>query len=363
MAELKDAKEGFFSSTKVKQNLRTFILKTSSEDISPNPEVAFVKDFITKSLQLMLDHEKEFNSLCTFNIKMLGDALTSTLTLASIDPNRNLFISLFSICYRFLAEFEFNLNTENNDITSTLNSIRFGEQKLPAEFENSVRYAELFMPAKILKDAQQDPSLSSIKEFNENIQKLPELQKEIKKDLDNREKRVTDLRAALQEYKYAYNFIGLYDGFNSLAEQKRRMAWAHVIGLVIIGILMLLPASIKLYSLIASEEHLNTNLSLNVQLIISVAAIELLLLYFFRVILQSLRSIRGQLLQLDLRRSICRFIQSYAEYAADINKNNAPLLDRFEALIFSGIVAQEDNIPSTFDGMEHLTKLIESARK
>lgn len=251
MAELKDAKEGFFSSTKVKQTLRNSISKISSEDISPNPQADFVKDFIIKSLQLMLNHEEEFNSFCPFNIKMIGDGLISTLTLASIDPSRNVFTSLFSICYRFLVEFEFNLNTENNDITSTLNSIRFGEQKLPAEFENSVRYAELFMPAKILKDAQKDPSLSSIKEFNENIQKLPELQKEIKKDLDSREKRITDLRTTLQEYKYAYNFIGLYDGFNSLAEQKRRMAWAHVVGLVIIGILMLLPASIKLYSLIA----------------------------------------------------------------------------------------------------------------
>ncbi|WP_171053596.1 hypothetical protein, partial [Pseudomonas aeruginosa] len=322
MAELKDAKEGFFSSIKVKQNLKNLISKISSEDISSDPETAFVKYFITKSLQLMLDHEEEFNSLCAFNIKTIGDGLISNSTLASIDLNKNILSSLFSICYRFLVEFEFNLNTENNDITSTLNSIRFGEQKLPAEFEKSVRYAELFMPAKILKDAQKDPSISSIKEFNENVKKFPELQIQFEKDLDNREKRITDLRTTLQEYKYAYNFIGLYDGFNSLAEQKRRMAWAHVVGLVIIGILMLLPASIKLYSLITSEENLNTNPSINIQLIISIAAIELLLLYFFRVILQSLRSIRGQLLQLDLRRSICRFIQSYAEYAADINKNN-----------------------------------------
>lgn len=84
----------------------------------------------------MLDHEEEFNSLCAFNIKTIGDGLISNSTLASIDLNKNILSSLFSICYRFLVEFEFNLNTENNDITSTLNSIRFGEQKLPAEFEN-----------------------------------------------------------------------------------------------------------------------------------------------------------------------------------------------------------------------------------
>ncbi|HHM6684189.1 TPA: hypothetical protein ACRMS5_005329, partial [Pseudomonas aeruginosa] len=66
MAELKDAKEGFFSSIKVKQNLKNLISKISSEDISSDPETAFVKYFITKSLQLMLDHEEEFNSLCAF---------------------------------------------------------------------------------------------------------------------------------------------------------------------------------------------------------------------------------------------------------------------------------------------------------
>lgn len=89
---------------------------------------------------------------------------------------------------------------------------------------------------------------------------------------------------------------------------------------------------------------------------------ELLLLYFFRVVLHHFRSVKAQLLQIDLRIAICQFVESYAEYVSKIREKNANVLDRFESLIFSGLVADENGIPSTFDGTEQIANVIRSMR-
>jgi hypothetical protein len=58
--------------------------------------------------------------------------------------------------------------------------------------------------------------------------------------------------------------------------------------------------------------------------------------------------------------SLCRFIQSYADYSIDIKEKNSEALSKFEAIIFSGLVGSEDKLPSTFDGIEQLTAFAKS---
>ena len=74
-------------------------------------------------------------------------------------------------------------------------------------------------------------------------------------------------------------------------------------------------------------------------------------------------SVRAQLIQIDLRKSLCQFIQNYATYAKDIREQNTDLLVKFEEVIFSNIMPSEDKIPSTFDGLEQLTNLIGALKK
>ena len=51
--------------------------------------------------------------------------------------------------------------------------------------------------------------------------------------------------------------------------------------------------------------------------------------------------------------------QSYAKYAKDVKQGSPELLDRFEQIIFSGIVNGEGAIPSTFDGLDQIGNIIE----
>jgi len=72
--------------------------------------------------------------------------------------------------------------------------------------------------------------------------------------------------------------------------------------------------------------------------------------------------VKSQLLQIDLRKTLCRFIQHYSEYSSKLKKDDPESLNKFESLIFSGIISDEGNIPSTYDGIDQFTKFIKSLK-
>ena len=67
-------------------------------------------------------------------------------------------------------------------------------------------------------------------------------------------------------------------------------------------------------------------------------------------------------MQIELRKSLCQFIQDYSKYSKEISRENAGLLSKFEEVIFSNIMTSEDKIPSTFDGLEQLATLIKAVK-
>ena len=83
-----------------------------------------------------------------------------------------------------------------------------------------------------------------------------------------------------------------------------------------------------------------------------------LLLYFFKIVLQTMRSIQSQLLQLDLRLTLCRFIQGYADSASELKKKHPDGFDKFESIIFSPLVTSDDKIPHTFEGLDQLSSVV-----
>ena len=70
---------------------------------------------------------------------------------------------------------------------------------------------------------------------------------------------------------------------------------------------------------------------------LSIASIIVLfvLLYFFRISLFNIRALKSQLLQIDLRLSLCEFISNYTEETAKMRGNAKESFDKFENVIFS----------------------------
>ena len=97
-------------------------------------------------------------------------------------------------------------------------------------------------------------------------------------------------------------------------------------------------------------------------ILLPLISMEVILIYFFRVILINHKSVKAQLMQLELRQALCQFIQSYAEYSSKIKEQDSAALEKFENLIFSGILANSEKLPSTFDGIEQLGGFIKSMK-
>lgn len=225
----------------------------------------------------------------------------------------------------------------------------------------------------LLNDYLGNKSFQAFLNYEENIKKieqhsivLKETSDNIQKSADEKLEDVKRLDDRLKNLKQGFNFVALSDGFSRmLNEKKKSKKWI----LLLLFFIAVIISAIPLFKIIPACETIpickifsdGTNLTWQ-QIAIS-AGLELVLIYFFRVVLFHYRTVQTQIMQLDLRLSLCQFIQSYAEYAKEIKTNDKDALDKFENLIFSSILSSDEKIPSTFDGLEQLSSLIKQFKQ
>lgn len=175
---------------------------------------------------------------------------------------------------------------------------------------------------------------------------------------------IEEIKKSLKDQKSEYNFIGLSSGFKDLKKQKAKelctQNWIHYL-------LMLSVIAIIVIKFIWSINYLeNSNFDNTTLIVTTISAILVvfIILYFFRITLINIKSVKSQILQIDLRLTLCQFIHNYETDTTKLrSKDMKESFDRFESVIFAPIVATEDQMPATFDGLEQLTGIIGSFNK
>jgi len=175
---------------------------------------------------------------------------------------------------------------------------------------------------------------------------------------------IQKIKYSLEEQKREYNFIGLSDGFRLLRDQKKvELKWqniAYYILMITIILLIIIKTTWSAYYLNIN----NLNSPIFIITAISTILFLFILLYFFKISLVNTRSIKSQILQIDLRLTLCQFIHNYETDTIKLrNENMKDSFDKFESVIFAPIVATEDQMPATFDGLEQLTGILSSFNK
>lgn len=191
--------------------------------------------------------------------------------------------------------------------------------------------------------------------------KIDQQIKSLKDLLDAKEHRVNQLAGILNEQKIAFNFVGLSQGFSSLLNKKKNSKNIVLSLLFFIGVFLFIP----LFTYIELQQFRNDSKQDLFEWLkfIPFIGVELIILYLFRVVLSHYNSIKAEIIQLELRQTLCQFIQSYAEYAKEIKEKDSSSLEKFENLIFSSILSSSDKIPSTFDGLEQIINIIKEIKK
>lgn len=355
----------FFATEQNKAAIRNFsaTLRSLQPLAPPYPEIVQpLRSFFT----VLEANTDAFDQHCPINIDWLGSRyiglLVNFMEQRSEKAAEQL-LDIFTTSYRLLCELEFSLPGELSiELRSIKNFVDENLESFQGVHRSQLVYANYIMPANVAKRLMNDPSLADFKAFASSALAAKNLKEAWDKELVEKRAEIDGLRDAIDRVKTRYNFVGLVKGFEALVEAKQSERRRSFIALLVLGALMLVPVCAQLGYVLSNSDKIASHLAMAIYTVPAILTIELILLYFFRVVLLNYRGLQTQLLQLDLRITLCQFIQSYAEYSAKIKKADPAALERFEAVVFSSVISDSEKLPTTFDGVEQLAKLVKSIR-
>lgn len=359
----------FFSNPDNQEVLLDFARKTralSFKDSDKNIRLELLK----KIVQFILHSPAEWDEKCAFNIKNIGEQFLSRLRNmayeegAALEEGRDL-DHAYVCAYRFVCEYDLFVGA-GKELSIELRSVKASiEQNLISledNFRSQITYASYLMPASIVKDFLQQPDLNFFKDFSIKKEEAARLKKEWDEEIRSKKDEVSRLKEILESYKNAFNFVGLYKGFSDLGEKKEKESALLLTSLMFMAAFILVPLFVEIYFINFDLTNSNSINSDRLFLLVPIFSVEIILVYFFRIILQNHRSVKAQIIQIELRKTLCQFIQSYANYSAEIKKQDPTALEKFESLIFSGVVSDPEKVPSTFDGLDQISTLLKNIR-
>lgn len=307
---------------------------------------------------------EQWDRSCEININWIGDSFISEISTDLYNQPKEILDNIFSSCFRFLLELYLSIKNElaiefERARKFAFENIDLFESRAKVEIE----YAIKDMPISILKSIYNSEDIDSIKNFNKISLAAKAKKEEWDKELDERERRVKILETELSKYEIGFNFVGLYAGFDELSKDKKAEKINLSFWLKVMGCLILLPLITEVIFIYTNIDLLIKNLNLLSLAAIPIISIVAILIYYFRVILHNYNSIKSELLQIELRKTLCRFIQHYSDYAKKMREGDKASLEKFENIIFSGIVSDSEKLPSTYDGFESIGKMLGAVKK
>ncbi|MGB8409124.1 MAG: hypothetical protein WCE58_04350 [Gallionella sp.] len=165
------------------------------------------------------------------------------------------------------------------------------------------------------------------------------------------EAKISAYNKTLEEYEVAFGFLGMAAAYKKFFERKTtERNWFGGALAVLFIVILIMPVAGYHFANATGQSMLE-----QLEKYIPFAVLIFLLIYFFRVVLLHFNSTQAQLLQLEIKMAALAFIQEYVTF---LKQNESPDLSKFESLVFGGIVADLDKVPSTFDGLEQLVKTV-----
>ncbi len=360
----------FFEKEDNAKVISSFIQKVESLNIGGDAMATRLK--LSKEIIKYIEKSPdEWDKKCQFNIENVGDKFVDNLRSFTQTGQGNI-NNIYIMSYRFLCEFdiftggETQLNAELSDIKYKIQS---DNAQTDVDIRPSIHYVSYAMPLNILKKFINDPNIGAFQKFEQKKVDAENLKKEWDVELQAKTADVDVLKKSLEKYKEGFNFVGLYQGFDDLAKEKQKERDGILKWLITLSVVIFIPIIVQMgfiYNHVAKissagfGDAVLTFFTLSTFATFSLVAIAI---YYFRVLLFNYKSVKSQLLQIDLRKTLCRFIQSYATYSSKIKKQDPKSLEKFESIIFSGIATDERNQPSPFYVGEQIEKLIEKFTK
>lgn len=172
--------------------------------------------------------------------------------------------------------------------------------------------------------------------------------------LDQWEKRSTEAQSRYQEVVSGNNYLGLSHAFERIVKRKTKEATGLSYALKLVGFIALcLPMAQLITGITKETSPTLTNLTFSI-------AVEIILIYYFRLIHSRWTVLKNQISQLELRSSMCAFVHDYAAKSKDLERET---LMKFENMIFSDVISDNSPPPSIYDAADSIAKLLGAWKK
>lgn len=315
--------------------------------------------YITLLLQSFIEEPESWDESTQFNIENISESLIgSDIKENSLEEEID---DLFSDCFRFFLERYLSQGVKPNKGFLKIKDFAMKNiGKFSSIASMQISYALQSMPLEVFRTNLKGTNLDLIKSFIKTHEDCKVLKSDWDSDYAQRISEIRQLKDTLDEQKNAYNFVGLHKGFDDLSVEKKKEEKNASKILLTLGVVIFIPIILEIIFITYKSDSLTLSHAL-ITLIPSTSLL-LILIYYFRIALHDYKSIKSQINQIELRKSLCQFIQNYAQYSSKIKKDDASALEKFESIIFSNIVMTDDRIPSTFDGIESVANLIKSVK-
>lgn len=348
----------FFSNADVQNSLASYIKSLGRVGVNNGFEEKRNNN-LAEMLKSMTYAPEIFDSKAQINIGFIADSFLKKLNEQNFDDDGVDIV--YAYAFRFFIE-EY-ISDGGEDPSDYFIVRQFTVDNISGFSEsarNQIEYALKDMSISMFKRIYNSEDLSTLRDFISTKRDAERLKDEWDKEINDKKERVESLQGILDKQKNAFNFVGLYAGFSSLSDAKeKQLMWARLI-------LILLALSVPSVIFYESKYFLSGIIDFSgvsgFTKALPMFSIVILLVYYFRIALSNYNSIRAQIMQIELRKSLCQFIQSYAEYSKEIRLKDGSLLDKFEDVIFTNIMVSEEKIPSTFDGLEQVVKLLNAVK-
>ena len=320
------------------------------------------KDFFSDNLK------KEFDDLLTCSKDPYDYIAMINYVSNGDNVERSKIIVSASLIYLYLNEYKFRKSNKIEveiivQINTFQKNVKSALEHIGAEPE-ALKYADTRLGFDILQEVFKSSEYQGLANLSKSLDEIKVYCNEWDNTLNQRQQVIYELEKRLEKNKQTYDFVLLNKGFKELYEQKKLELKERREGYSQFGAtLVCVPLAVIIAIIVLILTGYESKLASMWFLSIPITTLMLFLFYFTRVGLQHVRSVQSQMMQLELRMALCQFIHNYAEDSEKLHQKNAAGFEKFENIIFSPLVSSDDKIPTTFDGMEQLAKLVNEFRK
>lgn len=341
--------------------------RAADEKIASNFKPEGFGNILNEVFEIIINSATFIDENCEFNIETVGKSMEreaiGLISSSTTDEAERSALAFFAFSYRLISEADIQgLGKRVSEIQAIHEFVDATLESYTPGIRRQLSFALYSMPVRIIKRLIADPSIVDFRNFANSVKQSRIHKKNWDDEYSKHTEKLDALSKNIKNLASEYNFVGLVNGFKNLRSQKNReLKWPFAT-LITLGLLIIATPLAQFIFVTSHIETIDGSRTALLYTIPSLVAAELFALYFFRVVLLQFRSVKAQLLQLDLRIALCQFIEGYSEYAKSMRKSDGEALSRFEALIFSGLVTDETNLPSTFDGLDQIANIVKSIR-